>query len=79
MDVCASLPRQEGGDGLGDEQQEAVANRGLSFRRNGVENRNDKATRIQQTIAHRVPERRPDNGSRDRRIDGAHVGQRDVG
>ena len=79
MDVCASLPRQERGDRLGDEQQESITDRGLSFRRNGVENRNDKATRIQETIAHRVPERRPDHRARDRRVDGSHVGERHVG
>ena len=79
MDVCASLPRQEGGDRLGDEKQETITDRRLSFGRNGIQNRDDKAARIQQTVAHGVPQRRPDDGSRDSRIDGAHVGQRDIG
>ena len=79
MDVCASLPRQEGGDRLGDEKQETITDRRLSFGRNGIQNRNDKAARIQQSVAHGVPQRRPDDGSRDSRIDGAHVGQRNVG
>ena len=56
MDICASLPRQEGGDRLGDEKQEAITDSGLSFGRNGIQNRHDKPARIQQTVTHGVPE-----------------------
>ena len=45
MNVCASLSRQEGGDRLSDEEQEAITDRGLSFGRNGIQNSDDKATR----------------------------------
>ena len=79
MHIRASLARQEGRDGLGDEQEETIADCGLSFGRNGVQNSDHEAAWIQQAVTHCVPERRPDNGTRDSRINGAHVSQRDVG
>ena len=79
VDLCAGAARQEGGDRLGDEEKETVADRRLGLGGDRGEHSDDETARIQQTVAHGVPQRRPDDGAGDRRVDGAHVRERDVG
>ena len=79
MRLGADTSGQEGGQGLGHEEQQTVADRRFGLGGHSAQDGSDEAARIKQAVADRVPQGRPDDRSGDGCVDRADVGQSDVG
>ena len=79
MRLGADTSGQEGGQGLGHEEQQTVADRRFGLGGHSTQDGSDEAARIKQAVADRVPQGRPDDRSGDGCVDRADVGQSDVG